>query len=119
MICPRKLVLFQPDIAMFRATQQRQDKAQPAGNGEFLAKGCNAVLALLCGSLRAGREAVARGVAPLGKDSPFPARRALRSTASRPADKSAGQPICTAAAVCRVASRDGCNEHGNIRLKEY
>ncbi|MDE0155389.1 MAG: hypothetical protein OXS28_07305, partial [Gammaproteobacteria bacterium] len=60
-----------------------------------LAKGCNAVLASLCGSLRAGREAVARGVAPLGKDSPFPARRALRSTASRPA------------------------EHGNIRLKEY
>ncbi|MDE0156125.1 MAG: hypothetical protein OXS28_11025, partial [Gammaproteobacteria bacterium] len=41
------------------------------------------------------REAVARGVAPLGKDSPFPARRALRSTASRPA------------------------EHGNITWKEY
>ncbi|MCY3750472.1 MAG: hypothetical protein OXG54_03625 [Gammaproteobacteria bacterium] len=52
-------------------------------------------MALLLGSLRAGREAVARGVAPLGKDSPFPARRALRSTASRPA------------------------EHVNINWKEY
>ena len=55
----------------------------------------NAVLAPLLGSLRAGREAVARGVAPLGKDAPFPARRALRSTASRPA------------------------EHVNINWKEY
>ncbi|MCY4361283.1 MAG: hypothetical protein OXE42_03715 [Gammaproteobacteria bacterium] len=36
---------------MFRATQRRQDKAQPAENG-----------------------------------APFPARRALRSTASRPAE---------------------------------
>ncbi|MCY4360980.1 MAG: hypothetical protein OXE42_02160 [Gammaproteobacteria bacterium] len=52
-------------------------------------------MALLCGSLRAGREAVARGVTPLGKDAPFPVRRALRSTASRPA------------------------EHVNIKLKEY
>ncbi|MCY4361858.1 MAG: hypothetical protein OXE42_06720 [Gammaproteobacteria bacterium] len=43
-------------------------------------------MALLCSSLRAGREAVARGVTPLGKDAPFPARRALRSTASRPAE---------------------------------
>jgi hypothetical protein len=34
------------------------------------------------GSLRASREAVVRGVAPLGKDQPLPARRALRSTAS-------------------------------------
>jgi len=37
-------------------------------------------------SLRAGREAVARGVTPLGKDPPFPARRALRATTSRPAE---------------------------------
>ena len=43
-------------------------------------------MALLCRSLRAGREAVARGVAPLGKGAPFPARCALRSTASRPAE---------------------------------
>ncbi|MCY4362382.1 MAG: hypothetical protein OXE42_09385 [Gammaproteobacteria bacterium] len=76
---------------MFRATQRRQDKAQPRA----LVKGCNAVLAPLCGSLRVGREAVARGVTPLGKDAPFPARRALRATASRP------------------------TEHGNISLKEY
>ncbi|MCY4362233.1 MAG: hypothetical protein OXE42_08615, partial [Gammaproteobacteria bacterium] len=60
-----------------------------------LVKGCNAVLASLCGSLRAGREAGGRGVTPLGKDAPFPVRRALRSTASRPA------------------------EHVNIKLKEY
>ncbi|MCY4361703.1 MAG: hypothetical protein OXE42_05895 [Gammaproteobacteria bacterium] len=52
-------------------------------------------MAPLCGSLRAGREAVARGVTPLGKGAPFPARRALRATASRP------------------------TEHGNISLKEY
>ena len=51
-----------------------------------LVKDCNAVLASMLRSLRAGREAVARGVAPLGKDSPFPAQRALRSTASRPAE---------------------------------
>ena len=64
-----------------------------------LVKGCNAVSALLCGSLRAGREAVARGVAPLGKDPPFPARRALRSTA--------------------CLSTDLAAEHGKIKLKEY
>ncbi|MCY4361694.1 MAG: hypothetical protein OXE42_05850 [Gammaproteobacteria bacterium] len=52
-------------------------------------------MAPLCGSLRVGREAVARGVTPLGKGAPLPAQRALRSTASRP------------------------TEHGNIRLKEY
>ena len=31
-------VLFQPDIDMFRATQQRQDKAQSAGNGAPLSR---------------------------------------------------------------------------------
>ena len=46
-------------------------------------------------SLRAGREALARGVTPLGKGAPLPARRAWRSTASRPA------------------------EHDNITWKEY
>ena len=71
---------------MFRAQQRRQDKAQSAGNGAALVKDCNAVLAPLLRSLRAGREALARGVAPLGKGAPFPASRALRSTASRPAE---------------------------------
>ena len=80
---------------MFKATQIVQDKAQSAGNGQVLFKGCNAVLDYLGSPLRASREALVRGVAPLGKGEPFPARRALRSNASRLA------------------------EHGNIILKEY
>ncbi len=63
-----------------------QDKAQSEENGRVLFKGCNAVLDHLGGSLRASREAVVRFVAPLGKGMPFPARRALRSTASRLAE---------------------------------
>jgi len=59
-----------------------------------LCKGCNAILDYPGGSLRASREAIVRGVAPLGKDTPTqyrtacytngngenrdPARRALR-----------------------------------------
>ncbi len=69
-----------------------QNKAQSAENGRVLVKDCNAVLGHLGGSLRASREAVVRGVAPLGKGMPFPARRALRffmpsgATASRLAE---------------------------------
>ena len=51
---------------MFRAKQRRQDKAQ-SGEWRVLFKDCNAVLAPLLSSLRAGREAVARGVAPLAR----------------------------------------------------
>ncbi len=58
-----------------------QGKAQSAENGRVLFKGCDAVLDHPGGSLRASREAVVRGVAPLGKGLPFPARRALRPTA--------------------------------------
>ncbi len=36
-----------------------------------LFKGCNAVLDHPGGSLRASREAIVRGVAPLGKDAPL------------------------------------------------
>ncbi len=54
-----------------------QDKAQSAGNGRLF-KGCNAVLDHLASSLRASSEAVVRGVVPLGKDAPLPARRAWR-----------------------------------------
>ncbi len=61
----------------------KQDKAQPEENVPVLFKGCNAVLIHLGGSLRVSREAVVRGVAPLGKGMPFPARCASRSTASR------------------------------------
>ncbi|MEE8221278.1 MAG: hypothetical protein V3R21_05920, partial [Woeseiaceae bacterium] len=43
-----------------------------------LYKDCNAVLEHLGSSLRASRAAVVRGVAPLGKDAPLPARRAWR-----------------------------------------
>jgi hypothetical protein len=63
-----------------------QDKAQSEENGTVLFEGCNAVLDHLGGSLRASREIVARCVPPLGKDMPFPARRALRSTISRLAE---------------------------------
>ncbi len=73
-------------IVGFRAIQMFQDKAQSAGNGRVLFKGCNAVLDHLACSLRASREAVVRGVAPLGKGAPLPARRALRPTASRLAE---------------------------------
>ena len=62
------------------------DKTPPAENGQALFKGCNAVLVHLGDFLRASREAVVRGFAPLGKGMPFPARRALRSTASRLAE---------------------------------
>ncbi len=43
-----------------------QDKAQTAKNGPVLLKGCNTVLGHLGSSLRASREAVVRGVTPLG-----------------------------------------------------
>ena len=45
-----------------------QDKAQSAGNGCSIAKGCNAVLGHLGASLRARPEAAIRGVAPLAKE---------------------------------------------------
>jgi len=54
-----------------------QDKAQCAVNGCSLNKGCNAGLSHLWVSLRAWREAVIYGVAPLGKGMPFLARHAL------------------------------------------
>ena len=63
-----------------------QDKAQTAKNGLVLLKGCNTVLGHLGSSLRASREAVVRGVTPLGKDQPLPARRALRPTTSQLAE---------------------------------
>jgi len=63
-----------------------QDKAQSVVNGCSLNKDWNAGLGHLWASLRARREAVICGVAPVGKDTPFPARRALQLTASRHAD---------------------------------
>ena len=63
-----------------------QDKAQSEENGRVLFKDCNAELDHLGGSLRASREAVICGVAPLRKDMPFPATRALQPTASRLAE---------------------------------
>ena len=63
-----------------------QDKAQFAVNGHSLDKDCNALLGHLWASLRAWREAVTCGVAFLGKDQPFPAKRALQLTASRHAE---------------------------------
>ena len=63
-----------------------QDKAQFAVNGCSIDKDCNVVLAHLVASLRARREAIICAVAPLVKDTPFTARRALQLTASRHAE---------------------------------
>ena len=63
-----------------------QDKARVAVNGHSLNKDWNAVLDHLWASLRARREAVICCVAPLGKDQPFPARRALQLTTARHAE---------------------------------
>ena len=76
-------MLTQGTINMFRENQMSQDKAQFESNGRTLGEGCNAGLDHLVCSLRANREAVACGVAPFGKDQPFPARRALHPTTSR------------------------------------
>ena len=77
------MMLTQGAINMFRVNQIIQDKAQVENNGSVLVETCNAVLDDLVCSPRANREAVVCGVAPFGKDQPFPARRALHSTASR------------------------------------
>ncbi len=63
-----------------------QDKTLSAENGNSLFKDGDAVLNHLASSLRAGQEGPVRGVAPLGKDAPLPARRALRPTPSRLAE---------------------------------
>ena len=77
-----------------------QDKAQTAKNGPVLLKGCNTVLGHLGTSLRASWEVVivhgctgaakgrspraaVRGVTPLGKDQPLPARRAFGNCSLR------------------------------------
>jgi len=80
------LVVQQGSIDGFRASQVIQDKAQSAGNGRVLFKGCNAVLDHLGSSLRANREAVVRRVAPIGKGAPLLVKRALRPTASQLAE---------------------------------
>ena len=71
-------MLIHGDIDVFRATQMTQDKSRSEENGTVLFEDGNAVLDHLGGSHRASREAVVRCVPPLGKDSPFPARRASR-----------------------------------------
>ncbi len=63
-----------------------QDKTLSAENACSLVKDGDNLLNHLASSLRASREGVVRGVAPLGKDAPLPARRALRPTASRLAE---------------------------------
>ena len=79
-------MLLLGNIDVFRVNQMTQDKAQLENNGQVLVEDCNAVLGHLVNSLRASREALVRCVTPLEKDRPFPARRALRTNASRPAE---------------------------------
>ncbi len=55
-----------------------QDKAQSAGNGVSFSRSATPYWIIRVASLRASREAIVRCVAPLGKDVPLPARRALR-----------------------------------------
>ncbi len=69
-----------------RASQMIQDKAKSAGNGRVLFKDYNAVLDHLVCSLRASRDTIVRGLAPLGKGMPLPARPALRPTVAGLAD---------------------------------
>ncbi len=52
-------------------------KAPPAGNGRSLVKGGNTAWVHLGGSLRAGREGVIHGVAPLGKEPAIPGEARL------------------------------------------
>ena len=80
---PLKLVLRQHRIDEYRASQNVQGKARAAGNGCSLVKARNAALDALGSSLRASREVIIHGVAPLGKGLSFPARRALWLIASR------------------------------------
>ncbi len=60
-----------------------QDKTLSAENGGSLVKDGDAVLNHLTSSLWGSREGVVRGVTPLGKDAPLPARRVLRPIPSR------------------------------------
>ena len=64
---PGLLVLQQGRFDGYRAYQSVQDKAQTAGNGGSIGKGCNAVLNALASSLRASRKAIIRGVASFEK----------------------------------------------------
>ncbi len=88
-----------------------QDKTQTAKNGLVLLKGCNTVLGHLGSSLRACREAVVRGVTPLGKDQPLPARRAFGNCSLRCSTS------CIPAVVRPTTSRPA--EPNNISVTEH
>ena len=89
--CNHKSSHFQCDFqqpasgptSLYCWTQSRPDDPRQGGvcrEWHVLYKDCNAVLDHLSSPLRASREAVVRGVAPLGKDAPLPARRASCKT---------------------------------------
>ncbi len=63
-----------------------QDKTLSAENACSLVKDSDNLLNHLASSLWASRKALIRSVAPLGKDAPLPARRALRPSPSRLAE---------------------------------
>ena len=88
-----------------------QDKAQTAKNGLVLLKGCNTVFGHLGTSLRSSWEAVVRGVTPLGKDQPLPARRVFGNCSRR------GSTSCVPAVVRPTTSQ--LAELVIITLKEY
>jgi len=71
-------VRLQGDIYGFRAIQMNQYCVAALEKELAILFGLRLVLLYLGGSLRASREAVVRGVAPLGKGMPFLASRALR-----------------------------------------
>jgi hypothetical protein len=60
-----------------------EDKTLSAENGYSLFKDSDAVFNHLADSRWASREEVVRGVTPLAKDAPLPARRVLRATPFR------------------------------------
>jgi hypothetical protein len=79
-------VFLLKDIDMFRVKQLNPRQGTVRRQWLVLVEGCNAVLGQLLNSLRASREASVRCVTSLGKDQPFPAKRALRTNASRLAE---------------------------------
>ena len=88
-------MLFQYDIVVFSVPLVFRSKAQPAGNGYSLVKGCNAVAGHQGSALRVSLSAPMDFVAPLGKGMAIPCEARLAMNA------------------------DKLTEHGNITLKDH
>ena len=76
-------MVFQCDIAVFSVPLVFRRKAQPAGNGHSLAKGCNAAVGHQGGALRVSLSAPMDFVAPLGKGVAIPCEARLAMNADK------------------------------------